>query len=197
VLISPPPPSCSVTRADFAKFLAAGAATAAMPALAAGTGPKQNLFGVVGWGEGNNVGGGGYSSPYAEADTYSPYSPYSNTGKADALAVKQGMTADMKKSYVATVKECSKRFESVPRWVDGRDWMEIPAELTRRAYPLRDSMNRLAEASGKQEAKDAAKKYYQDLELMTVNARRKKPDLVKAAYKKSVEDLSTYLALIN
>jgi hypothetical protein len=74
---------CSVSRSDFAKVVAAGVVGAAAPAFALGASPKQNFFGVLGFGE--NSAGGGLSSPYAETDTYSPYSPYSATDSPDAV----------------------------------------------------------------------------------------------------------------
>ncbi|KAG5191238.1 hypothetical protein JKP88DRAFT_271333 [Tribonema minus] len=176
-----------LSRADFAKVLAAGVAGTAAPALALGASPKQNLFGVIGTAP--MVGGGGMSSPYSEADTYSPYSPYSAT--EDGTAVYTGVTDEMSKRYIDVIKDCKNRFEKIPGWVAGSKWMEIRAELTRKAYSLRGAMNALAASP---EAKAAAKDYYADLEVMMTEARNKDGAKISAAYAKSVSDLSTYLS---
>ena len=183
----------SGSRADFAKFLgtsAAAVAAAASPAFASGDSPKQNLFGIIGTAP--MVGGGGMSSPFSETKTYSPYSPYSNT--EGGAAVYKGPTDEMKKRYIATVKDCQKRFEQIPGWIDGRDWMEIPTELTRKAYELRGSMNALAK--GNSAAEDLAKVYYQDLEKLIVSARRKNAGEAQAAYDASLGHLKDYLAAL-
>jgi len=181
------PSMSGVTRADFAKVAVAGVLGTAAPAFALGASPKQNLFGVIGTAP--MVGGGGMSSPYSEVDTYSPYSPYSAT--ADGSAVYTGQTDEMSKRYIDTIKDCKTRFEKIPGWVEGSKWMEIRAELTRKAYSLRGAMNSLATSA---EAKAAAKTYFQDLEVMMTEARNKDGAKISAAYGKSVSDLAAYLS---
>ncbi|KAG5191816.1 hypothetical protein JKP88DRAFT_230759 [Tribonema minus] len=176
-----------ISRADFAKVAAAGVLGAATPAFALGASPKQDFFGVVGTAP--LVGGGGLSSPYAEVETYSPYSPYSAT--ADGTAIFKGPTDEMLKQYIAVVKDCEKRFKQIPGWVNGKQWMEIRAELSRKAYSLRGAMNALASNPNTQ---SAAKAYYADLEVMMTEARNKDGAKIAAAYDKSVADLGTYLS---
>jgi len=178
-----------ISRADFAKVAVAGVLGTAAPAFALGASPKQNLFGIVGTAP--MVGGGGMSSPYAEGETYSPYSPYSAT--ADGTAIFKGATDEMIKEYIAIVKDCDKRFKQIPGWVSGSKWMEIRAELSRKAYSLRGAMNALASNS---KAQAAAKAYYADLEVMMTEARNKDAAKISAAYEKSVADLGTYLSSI-
>ncbi|CAM9667488.1 unnamed protein product [Phaeothamnion confervicola] len=147
--------------------------------------PKQNVYGF-----GSEMGlGGGMSTPYAEVETYSPYSPYSNTGKGIYAAGDEQV-----KRRIEILKDCAKRFEKVPGWIEGAKWEEIRAELTRKAYSLREAMNTLGE--GKPEALAAAKAYYRDIEELTVASRRKQGATAKAAYERSVANLGKYLAAI-
>ena len=104
-----------------------------------------------------------------------------------------GATDEMTKNYIKTIKDCSKRFEQIPSWTANAEWMEISAELTRKAYPLRGAMNALATASP---AKAAARKFYGDLEVMMTEARNKNGAKVNAAYEASVSDLKAYLATL-
>mmetsp|Transcript_10995 Transcript_10995/g.16387 ORF Transcript_10995/g.16387 Transcript_10995/m.16387 type:complete len:206 (-) Transcript_10995:86-703(-) len=181
--------NAGVSRADFAKVLAAGVAGSAVPAFAAGTSPIQNFFGVIGTGK--TVGGGGMSSPYAEIDTYSPYSPYSAT--EDGTAIYKGYTDEITKRYISTVKDCKTRFEQIPGWAKDAKWMEIQAELTRKAYSLRGAMRGLAKTD---KSVDAAKTYFQDMEVMMVESKKKNGAKVLDAYNKSVADLATYLSTL-
>jgi hypothetical protein len=182
-----------VSRADFAKVVAAASVVGvSAPALALGDSPRQNLFGVLGWGgKGTDgVGGGGMSSPYSETPTYSPYSPYSATG-LDTAAYK-GVNDEMTKNYIAVLKDCQRRFEKIPNYLAKKQWSEVTTELTRKAYVLRASMNALSAKSP--DGAKAAKAYYRDLEEITVAAQRKQGDKAQAAYTKSVDDLNAFLA---
>merc|ERR1711918_100307 len=51
-----------------------------------------------------------------------------------------------------------------------------------RRRSLRNAMNSLAEYSGKSEAKTAAKKFYQDMEMVNLLSKRKKQDAALDAY---------------
>lgn len=116
------------SRADFAKLVTgAAAATAAVaaPALAkAGTGAKQNWFGVIG--ADSNL-GGGMSNYFAESDTYSPYSPYS---KGENALYKADDQAFMMKVKIDVLKDSQKRLQSVPGFIENKKWEEIRSLLT-------------------------------------------------------------------
>ena len=103
----------------------AATAAVAAPALAkAGTGAKQNWFGVIG---ADQELGGGMSNYFAESDTYSPYSPYS---KGDNALYKTDDKAFMTKVKIDILKDSQKRLQSVPGFIEGRKWEEIRSLLT-------------------------------------------------------------------
>lgn len=102
-----------------------GSLAIASPALAkAGTGAKQNWFGVVG--QDQNL-GGGMSNYFSESETYSPYSPYS-PGK-DAL-FKKDDGAFMLKVNVDILKDTQKRLKTVPGFIEKKKWEEVRSLLT-------------------------------------------------------------------
>lgn len=103
----------------------AATAAVAAPALAkAGTGAKQNWFGVIG---ADQELGGGLSNYFAESDTYSPYSPYS---KGDSSLYKTGDQAFMTKVKIDILKDSQKRLQTVPGFIEGKKWEEIRSLLT-------------------------------------------------------------------
>lgn len=116
------------SRADFAKLVTgtvAATAAVAAPALAkAGTGAKQNWFGVIG---ADPELGGGMSNYFAESDTYSPYSPYS---KGDDALYKSSDQAFMTKVKIDVLKDSQKRLQTVPGFIEGKKWEEIRSLLT-------------------------------------------------------------------
>lgn len=118
----------SSSRADFAKLVTGtvvGTVAVAAPALAkAGTGAKQNWFGVIG--SDNNL-GGGMSNYFAESDTYSPYSPYSHE---DTALYKEDDGAFMMKVKIDVLKDSQKRLQTVPGFIEGKKWEEIRSLLT-------------------------------------------------------------------
>lgn len=107
-----------------------GSVAVASPALAkAGTGAKQNLFGVVG--ADSNL-GGGMSNYFAESDTDSPYSPYSH-GETSLYATEdQGF---MLKVKIDVLKDTQKRLQTVPGFIEGAKWEEIRSLLTAKVRP--------------------------------------------------------------
>ena len=97
----------------------------AAPALAkAGTGAKQNWFGVVG--ADSNL-GGGMSNYFAETDTDSPYSPYSH-GEDSLYKTDDG--SFMLKVKIDVLKDTQKRLQTVPGFIEGKKWEEIRSLLT-------------------------------------------------------------------
>eukprot|EP00953_Heterococcus_sp_UTEX-ZZ885_P017771 9946-Heterococcus_DN1.PRE.1 len=66
---------------------------------------------------------------------------------AAGVRLYQGVSDEMTKNYIAVLKDCQKRFEKIPSYVDKQQWSEVTAELTRKAYVLRSSMNALAVGS--------------------------------------------------
>lgn len=64
--------------------------------------------------------------------------------------------------------ESSKRVASLDKYIAKKQWEEVRAELERQVYEMRATMNYLAAASGKPEAKAAAKKFYQDMEAVNL-----------------------------
>ncbi|CAM9271198.1 unnamed protein product [Choristocarpus tenellus] len=185
------PMTKATTRADFVKF-AAGAATALVagtaPALAkAGTGPKQNLFGVIG--SDMNLGGGA-SSYVPESNTYSAYSPYGSPSKAMYSKDDDFMV----KVKIDILKDSAKKLETIPKFIEGKKWTEINSALTGKAYSLRDAMNYLSK--GKPESVAAAKTFYKDIEAIILYAAKKNPDACLAAYTSAQDSLKKYLASI-
>lgn len=116
------------SRADFAKLVTgtvAATAAVAAPALAkAGTGAKQNWFGVIG---ADPELGGGMSNYFAESDTYSPYSPYP---AGENSLYKTGDQAYMTKVKIDILKDSQKRLQTVPGFIEGKKWEEIRSLLT-------------------------------------------------------------------
>lgn len=116
------------SRADFAKLVTgtvAATAAVAAPALAkAGTGAKQNWFGVIG---ADPELGGGQSNYFAGPDTYSPYSPYS---KGEDALYKKDDKAFMTKVKIDVLKDSQKRLQTVPGFIEGKKWEEIRSLLT-------------------------------------------------------------------
>lgn len=103
----------------------AATAAVAAPALAkAGTGAKQNWFGVIG---ANQELGGGMSNYVPESDTYSPYSPYS---KGENALYKADDKAFMTKVKIDVLKDSQKRLQTVPGFIEGKKWEEIRSLLT-------------------------------------------------------------------
>lgn len=122
----------STSRADFAKLVTGtvvGAVAVASPALAkAGTGAKQNWFGVLG--EDQNL-GGGMSNYFAESETYSPYSPYS---PGDDALYKKDDGSYMLKVKIDILKDSQKRLQTVPGFIEGKKWEEIRSLLTAKVH---------------------------------------------------------------
>eukprot|EP00903_Cladosiphon_okamuranus_P008024 g7741.t1 len=185
-------PDGGSSRADFAKLVTgtvAATAAVAAPALAkAGTGAKQNYFGVIG---SDQELGGGLSNYFAESDTYSPYSPYS---KGDNALYKTSDQAFMTKVKIDILKDSQKRLQTVPGFIEGKKWEEIRSLLTAKAYSLRDAMNTLA--ADKPQAAGVAKVFYRDIEQLTVYARQKNGPACTKAYNDAQEHLTKYLSLI-
>lgn len=109
----------------FAGTTAAATLAAAAPVLAkAGTAPKQNLFGVVG--TDMNLGGGS-SNYFAETETYSPYSPY---GDGEGALAKKDDGSFMLKVKVDILKDCQKRIQSLPGFIEKKQWSQVRSTLT-------------------------------------------------------------------
>lgn len=96
----------------------------------AGTGAKQNLFGVVG--ADMNLGGGA-SNYFAESETYSPYSPY---GKGEGSLYEKDDGSFMLKVKLDILKDTQKRLQNVPKYIETKKWEEIRSLLTAKVSPL-------------------------------------------------------------
>jgi len=123
---------------------------------------------------------------------YSPYSPYSKVGEGTYQKFGSEEVAFKKKMF----KESAKRVAGVEKYIAAKEWEEVRSELERQVYDMRGSMNYLAAASGKAEAKAAAKKFYVDLEAVDLLARRKNQAAAADAYKEMMASLDAYSKLI-
>lgn len=115
----------------------------------------------------------------------------------------------LKKKLLA---ESAKRVAGVDKYIAKKQWEEVRAELERQVYEMRATMNYLAAASGKPEAKAAAKKFYQDMEAVSLlskvhslviaapahrlPAQRKNQAAASDAYKSMMSSLDAYAKLI-
>lgn len=169
---------------------AASAFTASAAFAEAGESPKFSFFGILG--NADTYSEGSAYGIDTDKSEYSPYSPYSKVG--DGVYKKFG------KEEVAFKKgkflESAKRVKTVDKYIANKKWEEVRAELERQVYDMRGSMNYLATASGKPEAKAAAKKFYQSLEAVDLLSRRKNQAAAAEAYKVMVADLDSYAKLI-
>ncbi|CEM21093.1 unnamed protein product [Vitrella brassicaformis CCMP3155] len=156
-----------------------------------GDAPKASYFGFGG-GASTLSEGAAYGSDQ-EAPLYSPYSVY-GTGE-DRVWVpnsKQEVGRKVKK-----VEESAGRIAKVKDYLDQQLWEEVRMELSRQTYDLRENMNSLASVSGNPDASKAAKKFYRDLDKLSVAARRKEQDAALGFYKDAVNDLKSFIKVVS
>ena len=134
-----------------------------------------------------------YGSDQKDA-VYSPYSVYGKLGAPDAVYKKYNdKEVAFKKAMFA---ESSKRVAKVNTYIEKKNWEDVRAELERQVYNMRGTMNYLASASGKPEAKAAAKKFYQDMEEVNLLSKRKKQAAAQDAYGAMMSSLDSFNKLI-
>lgn len=109
--------------------MAATVAVAAPVLAKAGTGPKQNLFGVIG---SEMELGGGSSNYFAGPDTYSPYSPY---GKGEKALYKED-DPFMLKVKIDVLKDSQKKIQAIPGFIKEKKWEEVRSLLTNKVRVL-------------------------------------------------------------
>lgn len=170
---------------------AVGAALGSQAAYAsAGDSPKFSVFGILGNADTYSEGAAyGIDTDKAE---YSPYSPYSKMGEGTYKKFNKEEVALKKKSLA----ESSKRVAGVNKYIAKKQWEEVRSELDRQVYEMRATMNYLAAASGKPEAKAAAKKFYTELEAVSLLSKRKNQAAAADAYKSMMASLDAYAKLI-
>ena len=89
----------------------------------------------------------------------------------------------------------SKRTESIPKYTQKKQWMNVQTELTSYSYNLREAMLRLADySSNKDAAKSAAQAYFVDINDIFVATKGKDGAKVDAIYSKSLDDLKAFKA---
>jgi hypothetical protein len=142
--------------------------------------PKVSFFGADAMSSpfSYNEGTASYYSPYKAKGIYQPGSP---AEIADRLS---------------KITESQKRIAKIGGYIDKKEWEEVRAELDRQTYTLRDSMNRVAKASGSKDAQVVAKKFYQDIEEISAASGKKQPGPAKAAYESAVKDLDIYISIV-
>mmetsp|Transcript_13694 Transcript_13694/g.38549 ORF Transcript_13694/g.38549 Transcript_13694/m.38549 type:complete len:200 (+) Transcript_13694:88-687(+) len=178
------------TRRDaIAGIAAAGAALIPAAAnAAAGESPRFSVFGLIGDGTSYSE-GAAYGSDQS-GTTYSPYSVYGEAGE-DSL-YKAGASEYVAKKK-AVLAETSKRLGKLEAYSAKNQWFEVNDELRRYMYETRGAISYLADTK---EKKAAAKKFYQSIEEVSLQATLKNEAKCTAAAKDAVSTFASLTSVL-
>lgn len=180
-------------RAAFAGIVAGLAPAAAL--ASAGESPKFSVFGLIGDGTSLSEGAAYGSDQPGRGKTYSPYSPYSESG-ADAKWNQEGAYDGVE--YIARKKavlaETKVRLNRLPAYIEKKKWYEVKNELTRYMQETRGACTFLSKNDIAK--KEAQADFFKAMEKINLNATLKNQEACLAAQQESLTKLEAYVKLV-
>jgi len=175
-------------RESFSAFTAAVVAAPSIASAVAGDSPKFSVFGIIG--DGSSMSEGAAYGSDQKTKVYSPYSVYDKQG---AKSLYKESDPGIPKRKKAIIVESRVRLTRIQPYINKKQWFNVNDELTRYMQETRQAV---AYFATDKKTKAASKKFFVDIETLSLAARQRKGDVATKAVEDAIVDLDAFSSLI-